>query len=222
LRKAALLVIATICLLGLVVIYGVPVLIKLAVLAGEWRSSASGNARSDVIPPGPPFLLVNYVATNSAQLTVSGTAEPGSTVYISINSKDSAKVTTQDDGNFETKVVLAEGNNIFSAVAVDDAGNKSRVAKTVSVWYSNEMPSLEIETPTDNQEFSGENKRIEIKGKTDPQMRLVVNGRIIIVNSEGKFTMFYNLADGENILEFVAQDQAGNETRKKLTVKYVP
>lgn len=222
LRKAALLVVATVCLLGLVVIYGVPVLIKLAVVAGEWRSSASGSGKSDVIPPGPPFLLVNYVATNSAQLTVSGTAETESTVYLSVNTKDTAKVKVEGDGNFETKVALTEGNNVISAIAVDEAGNKSRTAKTMSVWYSNKSPNLEIETPSDGQEFSGGNRRVEIKGKTDPESRVIINERIVIVGLDGKFTSFYNLSDGENVLELTAQDVAGNVTNQKITVKYAP
>ena len=222
LRKAALMIIATLCLLGLVAIYGVPVLIKLAVLAGEWRSMAMGVGKTDTIPPGPPFLLVDYIATNSAQLVVSGTSEPKSMVYVSINSEDLVKTTAGDDGNFEIKMILTEGSNVLSAIAVDEEGNKSRAAKAVSVWYSSKMPSLEIETPADNQEFSGGNRRIEIKGKTDPETRITLNGRIVIVNSEGKFTSFYNLSDGENALEFRALDRAGNETNKKLTARYVP
>ena len=122
-----------------------------------------------------------------------------------------------EDGGFSlSNVKLVEGDNKLSAVAIDQAGNKSAPSSEVDIYYSNQQPKLEISSPTDNQQVGGAS--VEVSGLTTAGVRLTVSGRLIIVNSEGKFSTQFNLASGDNALVFIATDKAGNQTRRELTV----
>ena len=66
----------------------------------------------------------------------------------------------------------------------------------------------------------GQDSRIEVKGKSDANVRLTLNDRLIIVTGDGNFSSNYNLNPGDNQLIFKAVDKAGNETIKELLVKY--
>lgn len=56
---------------------------------------------------------------------------------------------------------------------------------------------------------------LNIKGLTDVNATITVNGESVDVNSEGKFDYFYRLRTaGKNIITIVAEDQAGLKTEK--------
>lgn len=222
LRKAIWLAIGTVVLIVFVVVIGVPALVRLVTWIGESKS-AGVKDKNDLIPPSPPRIITSWDATNSALMTVTGFAEPKASVYLTLNAESKGDHKTGDDGQFVFEnIALSEGENKLIAVAIDEAGNQSQPSRTVSVIYSKKEPKLDIESPTNSQEFSGSKNQIEIKGVTDPESRVTVNGRILIVGSDGKFTSFYSLSNGENKLEFIATNRAGNQTKKELTVTYAP
>jgi MYXO-CTERM domain-containing protein len=59
---------------------------------------------------------------------VTGTAEAGATVVLSIDGAPFATVTAGPDGAFAAEVSAAEGEHVLSAVATDAAGNASPAA----------------------------------------------------------------------------------------------
>lgn len=222
-RKAVLLLIGTMLVLGSLFVWGVPVLVKLAVLLGNINSSRRPIDKSDLIPPAPPTILATFEATNSATQTVRGWAEPGASVFLTQNSESLGSVVAKDSGEFLfSSVVLADGKNVFAAVAIDSGGNKSLESVPFSILFSNKLPKLEINTPSDGQTITDKASNIEIKGLTDPGMRLTVNGRVIVVPSDGNFVARYSLAGGENVITLEASDRAGNKTQKTITVTYSP
>ena len=221
LQKSVWLVLAIVGIMGLLAVYGLPLLVRSAVWFGNMRANSSNRDKSDLIPPGPPFLIITYTATNSAQLLIRGTAEPKSSVFFTLNFQPAGKTGVGDEGVFEYDgIILDEGNNAISAVAVDEEGNRSQPSKPLGVWYANKAPDLTVDTPVDGQKFFGSNSRIEIKGVVALQTKLTINNRIMIVGGDGKFSTFYGLTEGENTLVFQAEDQAGNQTRKEIKVSY--
>ena len=56
---------------------------------------------------------------------------------------------------------------------------------------------------------------LNIKGQTDVNATISINGESVDVNSEGKFDYFYRLRSaGKNVITIVAEDQAGLKTEK--------
>lgn len=207
----------------LVIVLGLPLLVKLLLFMGDLRSANRPVDRNDLIPPGPPQLVMSYDATNSASQTIKGLAEPGATVFLTINANPAGNVVVTDDGEFLFRSInLYEGDNELNAVAVDPAGNRSQPSQSVNILFSTEVPKLEIESPADRQSFSGNPARLNIVGKTDPGVRLTVNDRVIIVDSSGSFSSTVNLNPGENTLIVRAKNETGNESRKELLVTYSP
>jgi bacillopeptidase F len=222
-RKATFLTLGGVAIVALVIVIGIPLLVKLLLFMGNLKSANQPVDKTDLIPPGPPQLIVPYDATNSATLTISGIAEPGSTVFLTDNSDTLGNVVVADDGTFNyVDNNLDDGTNQIVAVAVDQAGNKSQPSQTTQVIYSKVAPKLELSAPTDRQTFSGDPARTAFTGKTDPDVRLTVNDRVIIVDSAGNFTSTFNLNPGDNTLVVIATNKAGNQTRKELVVTYNP
>lgn len=168
----------------------------------------------------PPVLNIPYEATNTAQITIRGYAAPHTKVAIYID--DALKDSTQssEDGSFEIKdISLALGtNNIYGKTMDDD--KESLPSKIIKVIYDNEKPSLEIYEPEDGKVIQDERK-IKVRGKTEPQAQIFVNDARIITNFDGTFNTDYPLNDGDNILTIKAIDQASNYTEiaRKLTLK---
>jgi len=71
-------------------------------------------------------------------------------------------------------------------------------------------PPLNITAPKKDVIVS--DPQIIIKGESDPQARLELNGQKILVDENGTFTIEYVLSDGTNILKFVAENEFGKKT----------
>lgn len=221
LRRATVLSLGTILIIVAVIILGIPLLIRLAGFLGDIKSSSQPVDKYDTIPPVPPLISVSYTATNSATQTISGSAEPGSSVFLTLNSDSSGDVVAAEDGGWSiSSVRLVEGDNKLSAVAIDQAGNKSSPSTETDIYYSQKPPQLDVSSPTDNQQVNGTN--VEVSGSTTAGVRLTVNGRLIIVSSAGKFSTQFPLVAGANALVFIATDKTGNQTRAELTVTATP
>ncbi len=200
----------TIILLAMAVFLGIPVLVKMAVFLGDLKSSKMPVDRTDLIPPPPPSFSLPYDATNSANQTISGGSEAGSTVYLTLNGESVGNVVAKDDGTFTLgDLTLKNGDNVLVAIAIDQAGNKGNASAEVDVYYSNKPPELAVETS-----MVADNK-VEIKGTTNGE-RLTANDRLIIIGQGGKFATTINLNPDEKILVLVVTDRAGNQTRKEV------
>lgn len=220
-RKVTLLAAGGIVVIVAMITLGIPALVRMVAFIGE-RKGGSVNDKNDLIPPAPPSIYSPWSATNSAVQKITGQAEPGSQVVLTVNSRTLGSKKTEDDGTFTFEdVTLSDGKNALIAVAVDNAGNKSQPSAEVDMTYSKKEPKLNVDTPTDKQTFSG-NPSIDIKGQVDPDSRLTVNDRVVIVGTDGNFATKWNLPAGDTKLVFVTSDLAGNQTRKELTVTFNP
>jgi hypothetical protein len=220
--KASLYVGGAILMIVGTIVWGIPLMVKMAVFVRGMTSADKAIFSDDTIPPSPPLLISQYAATSSSRLAIRGNAEAGATVYLTQNLESLGDSVVAENGTFLfPDIILKDGNNSFIAVAIDKAGNKSRSSDTVSVFYSSVKPKLEITSPTDKQSFSGQ-RSFEIKGTTSSDCYVKVNERVLIVDSKGAFFGLFYPVDGENSLIFTATDRVGNQTKKEITVSYRP
>jgi bacillopeptidase F len=218
-RQAMMFLLLVAAAVFIVLRWGLPLLVKLAVFLGDIKAGTEKVEQADTIAPIAPQLLSLPVATFSAQIKVAGFAETGSKVTVYVNSQARGEVVTDSNGGFEVdKVGLAAGKNGVWAVAVDQAGNKSQDAAVVYVDMDDIKPELTLESPTDQTTTAASN--IEIKGKvSEPEAEVTVNGRFVPVSAGGSFAVKISLNPGENKLNIKARDRAGNEAMRELTVK---
>ncbi len=217
LRQSLMLLIISVVLLIVFIFVILPAVIKFAS-----RSNDVTNNNKDELPPQIPMISAPVTATFSATLKVNGYGEKDSDLIVLNNGNEVARqLINQDDGKFEVDLPLQEGANSFTFYAVDKSGNESETTKAYPVLFDNVAPTIELETPTDGQQFElRKNQNITVKGKTEADAKVYVNGRLTRANTEGVFTTSLSLNEGENTLALKAEDQAGNFSEKTLKVNF--
>ncbi len=222
-KKALGYLLAAGCLVAVIILWGMPVLSGIFLwLTGNQNSSVSDN--TDTIPPSPPQLYSQFEATNSATITIRGLAEPDTRVFVTQNGTQTISAQAEDDGQFDIEnMILTEGENQIVSVAMDIAGNRSKESNILKINYSTLKPTLEINTPSENQLFSGTgNQKVTIKGRTDPSNSVFVNDRMLILTATGNFEYRYSCNPGLNTITVTATDKNGNQTQKILNLTYQP
>jgi len=94
---------------------------------------------ADLTPPAPPILAEAPENTQEPSITLSGQAEPFSTVEILDGDEIKGRASVRGDGAFSVSAIaLREGANSFCARSVDSAGNQSGLCPPVVVrreWH---------------------------------------------------------------------------------------
>lgn len=225
LMRQTYLIIAAIILLILGIIFvGIPALIKIAVFLGDIRASSTPITQEDTIPPATPQMTTPPTATTSAKINLSGYAEASSTVELYQNNSQVNEVLTDTNGTFEfISIALDPGTNRFYIKAVDAAGNQSPPSPVNTVIFDPNAPTINLDQPDDGQQFFGPSEqKITIKGNTDSDTTIKVNDRLAVVDSNGNFSLNYQLSEGDNRLTITATDKAGNTTTQEVSVKFTP
>ncbi len=218
-RQTVLIVLAAILLLAGFIFLIVPLLVRLTGMVFDGGSILE----SDTIPPQPPVLASPTNATNSATLPISGVGEAGAKAVIVLNGERLADVEIDDEGEFEYRLPLTEGENKLTVFSVDEAENESVRTRDYLIELDTEAPMIEIESPAEGSTVElRRNQLTTIRGKTEPNARVSIDGRLVYANAEGNFSSTYELKEGENKIEIRATDRGGNESEKVLTVTFRP
>lgn len=209
-------------IVGILAVFGVPLLVNYSVMVdkirGEEDVTLSQN-KDDFI--APPMLLAEFTATNSAKISLSGTAAEDHTVKLYVNDELLEKITVRDDGSFTAREIkLSDGDNEIKAKAVNREKEESGFSDIVTIFYKNEPPTLSIDSPQDNQIVSGENNTVQVTGKTDPGVKVRVNSFWAIVDSSGNYKYNLTIQNGDNRFTVEATDKAGNKTEQSRNVIY--
>ncbi|KNC17523.1 hypothetical protein AC790_00720 [Pantoea sp. RIT-PI-b] len=175
----------------------------------------------------PAKEISNGGVTNDKTPVLSGKAEKGSTVEIWKDGKLVGTAKTDSEGNWKfISPELSEGKHDFSAVVVDEVGNKGRPSDPYIVEIDTTAPEnkgigkisdddgkpiengneTEDRTPT----FGGEGEKGEI-------ITIIDNGKPIgstIVGDDGSwtFTPEKPIDNGEHEFQIIVKDPAGNES----------
>ena len=210
-------------LLFVLIRFGLPGLIKMAAFFGEIHSSKLPIEQAQSRPILPPKLNPLPIATNSAEINISGYAQAGSTVSLFLRGISIEEVIV-DSHFFKQQVlspVFTEENEIY-AEATDNQNSVSEPSSTYVVIVDNENPELVITSPTDGDSFFDKDSPIIIEGETEADLNLSINSRFVLVKGDGSFSTTLSLSEGENVIEAVVRDLAGNETKKSLKINYTP
>lgn len=204
----------------LLLLFGVPFLVKFAeIISREDKPQTTENEELVIILP--PYLNPAFEATNSAEISIPGTAEDGEEVQLYLDGKQIKEIKISNDRSFEfTDISLKEGKNRFSAKVV--AGDReSRSSDPFTITYLKEAPTLSIEYPTEGQTISHKDgDRLQVEGTTSPQASITINGSQAIVDDEGKFKYYLPVKGGDNSIKAVATDEAGNKTELERKFTY--
>lgn len=215
--------IGIVVVLFLLVKFGLPALINFSLFLAQGKDQQLANtaAKNQKILL-PPALVQNFTATNSATITVSGSAQAKEKVELFVNNSLVDIMDTKDDGTFLfDNVSLNSGNNTIIAKAKVD-NKESSPSNALSISFANKAPSLTVDNPSDGQTFSGgDQQNLTVKGKTDSSdIKVTVNGFWAIIGANGNYSYTLHLQGGDNQIKVIAQDQAGNQTEKDLTVHF--
>ncbi len=223
-RKSKNSFITTIIISGLLIYFGLfwvlPNLINgIGLVNKVFKPAAKGQDISQNTTFGPPTLNIPYEATNSSQIDIHGYSTPNAKVNIYIDDQLKTTARVDSDGIFTAQNVdLNLGTNNIYGKTVDSQEKESLASKTIRLIYDNEKPALDISQPSDGQVVKGD-KKVTIQGKTNPGVIVTVNGKQIIINSDGNFSSEQSLNDGDNSFTIRSTDKASNfnEVTRKVT-----
>lgn len=145
-----------------------------------------------------------------------------------------------DDGRMAATYTPEGGWSDVDQVGLNSAGNMNSVGSvslesgsvlvgyysftTVStIWVSSYSfpdmtpPELQVDQVTGEET---EKPLFEITGTTEPNAVVDVNGRPVVVDASGEFSVLVELTDGANDLVVTAMDEAGNMAEVSITVTY--
>jgi bacillopeptidase F len=200
--------------------FGIPALTNLSLFLSSKNSSGQETATNSKMVIPAPVMNEPFTATNSASITVSGTATTKTTVQLFVNSSLVDTQAVKDDGSFSfSGVNLTQQQNTIQTKAKTDK-TTSDYSDTWTVSYIQKAPSLSIDTPHDNDSFDSSHPTAVVSGKTDPDVRVTVNGFWAIVTGSGNYSYTLALQNGDNHIDVVATDAAGNTTKQSITVHH--
>ncbi|MCL5439023.1 MAG: hypothetical protein M1268_03465 [Patescibacteria group bacterium] len=222
-RNFILSILGIIVVLGLLIKFGLPVLINFSLFISDMKGTQNTSEKKAEEFIAQPVLDPLPTATNSAKTTITGIASAKQTINLYINDELVDKVTTEDDGKFVfNDISLNKGNNVIKVRSIINNSKKSDFSEEINIVYKNKEPNLAIDSPTDGQTFSKDQSQIEVKGKTDPGVKITVNDFWVIVDENGNFSYKINLREGDNQIKVSATDDAGNNKTTELKIKYSP
>lgn len=213
-------------ILGIIIIiillfkFGLPLISDASFLFGKFTSSSD---KKEVTETSKEFISVPILdgipkATKEKTLKISGSSVSGLNIDIYVNGNKEAETKADENGDFETKIELTEGENIIKVKALK-GDLESDFSPSQKILYKIKGPELSIDSPSEGAQLSGSNP-IEVKGKTDPESSVIVNDFQAITNSQGEWYYLLTLKGGDNEIKTVSTDKAGNSTEKLIHVNY--
>lgn len=208
---------------GLLFYFGVPLLIRMAVFISSANDTKTIESSDDRTLIAAPILDALPEATPSASILVTGYTLADTSVSIVVNGKESDSIAPHDDRSFSVSINLVEGDNVIAAIAKGNLNNSSPSSRQWTVVRDSSPPALTITEPSDGSNRSGASeKKVEVKGQTEENAQITVNGRFVSVGSDDTFLWPMDLKEGENTIEVVATDTAGNKSLALVKVTWTP
>ena len=219
-QQAVVLLLLTIAIILAMITWGVPWMAK---TAGMLITEDTGVGGTSELRPTPPIFSDVPEATSSSTVSVAGFAQPGVEVVMYLNGEEQKKVLTDDAGVFEFgNIALTEGENTVYAFATTPRGQESEQSREYVITMDNSKPEITLSQPEDGEVFRGQTERIAtFQGLINESgSHVYVGERVAIVQTDGSFSVPYQLQDGEQEIVVRAVDRAGNETTKGVKLKW--
>src|SRR5699024_1737719 len=197
-------------------------------IGGQWFQAEedTGNymIRADVDYGEEPTVTAPVITSpdsgvmiNNEKIDVEGTATPETTLQLNNNGEEVVSVEVGEDSSFTIPITLAEGENEFVAHSIID-GKPVAESDAVTVTLDTESPNLSIESPQDGETIESEVVTVMGTVQDEHLDRVEVNGQEASVDENNRYSKEITLAKGEQAIEVVARDLAGNVTQEEITV----
>ena len=197
---------------------GIPLAVKYIGFISKFKNSTAVVEIEDKTPPPPPSLDPIPEFTNKKDVDISGSTEAGITVFIFVNN-EKFEILSNSDGKFSYNIYLDSTENTIEAQSKDNSGNTSKKILIGDIIFDNKPPDLTIIKPKDGEEFTGSLKRqLTLEGNTEPESKVTINSRHVIVDENGAFSYSITLNEGENNFNIKSEDKSGNITEKSIKV----
>jgi hypothetical protein len=205
--------------------------------AGNTSDSTNVDFTVDTVPPAPGSLRIDTPAegavVNTTTPTISGVAEPGSTVTVKENGETYCTTTADSTGAWSCiPPILAEGPHTVVAVSTDAAGNNSQpVSRNFAVDITRPNPP-HIIAPADG-ETVGDSTPTVSGDDGEPGATVTVtdeDGRVLCtaqVAQDGTWSCAssVDLDDGDHTIRVTQTDPSGNTSdpaKTEVVVDTVP
>lgn len=175
--------------------------------------------------PTPPIFSDIPEATYSAQVRIAGFAQPGLDVILFMNGAEFERKLVAESGTFSfDKVKLTEGENMAYAYTATPRDLRSEQSKEYTILLDATKPSVSIDTPKDGEVMRGQSQRIANFSGSVSELggKVYIGERMVIVQSDGKFSLPYQLVEGDQELQIKAIDKAGNEGVSSIKLRWEP
>ncbi|MFH1187075.1 MAG: hypothetical protein V1697_02790 [Candidatus Levyibacteriota bacterium] len=212
-------VLGIIAIIFLLLKFGVPALANFAIFLSGINESDKSDTKKEVSFIPSPVLDSGLAATNSASVIISGRTPKEGIIEIYINDELRDTVNTKEDGTFSTEQIVKVGENSIKA-RTDLDGKNSTFSNTLYITYIKSAPNLTIATPVDGQSYQKDENKAVVSGQTDSGVTVTVNGFWAVIDDMNSYSYELPLKDGDNEINIVALDQAGNKTEKNIKVTY--
>ena len=202
--------------------WGLPTLAK---LTGYLIKSDKAPVAVEEQRPAPPIFSDIPEATYSAQVKIAGFAQPGLDVILFLNGAeyDSKLVSESGTFNFDT-VKLNEGDNMAYAYTATPKDLRSEQSKSYTITLDTTKPTVTIDSPHERDVMRGQSARIvTFAGSVNEGgSKVYIGDRMVILQPDGKFTLPYQLVEGDQEIPIRAIDKAGNENDSSIKLRWEP
>lgn len=215
------LVLAAILIVG-TISWGLPTVAR---LTGYLIRPDNTPVQLDELRPTPPIFSDIPEATYSAKVKIAGFAQPGLDVVLFVNGAETDRKLVSESGVFSfDKVGLAEGDNTVYAYSATPKDLRSEQSRSYVIVLDTTKPVVSVNTPHDGDVFRGQSQRIASFSGTVSELgsRLYIGERMVIVQSDGTFTLSYQLIEGDQEIPLKVVDKAGNENVTTMKLRWEP
>lgn len=158
-------------------------------------------------------------ATNSAKFIITGSVINYDRLEFFLNDEKVKELDLKARDSFSEEIGdLLQGDNKVYIKAIASDSKSKKTTNTYSILFKDLKPKLEISQPQDKDKVS--QSEILVKGITDKEVFVKINDLPVVVDANGNFQTSLRLKEGDNTIEIVTLDIAGNSERKTLTVNY--
>lgn len=175
--------------------------------------------------PTPPIFSDIPEATYSAQVRIAGFAQPGLDVILYVNGAEQDRKLVSESGTYIfERVSLTEGENQVYGYTTTVHDLQSEQSRAYTILVDITKPKVVIDRPSSGEVFRGQSQRIaNFEGSVDESgSKVYIGERMVIVQSDGKFSLPYQLVEGDQEIPIKAIDRAGNENALSINLRWEP
>lgn len=170
-----------------------------------------GNVNLDTTGPVIVSNTISNQYTNKSNFPLSFNILEPLNVTTKIYVNDVEKLTTTSKFVNES-ISLSSGNNKIVIKSIDEAGNAGSNVEINNIYLDQILPVVAIENKKDK--YSTDNRNLNISGniqdETPTITKFILNGNTQNTTNLKNFSQSFDLSEGTNNIEVIAEDSAGN------------